>query len=108
MVIQILQSAVVYIERLSFSPFQTYVLNQFYSVLPFPLSREKTPCRAPWAKSLCNGAGVYYLASATTNRVVFLISIHINPGKGRAPVWSAVPQKVRDNTDRERSHQVLR
>ena len=49
---------------------------------------------------------VCYLASATTNRVAFLVSIHIHPG--RAPVWSAMPQKVGDNAKRERSRQVLR
>lgn len=48
----------------------------------------------------------YYQASATTNRVAFPVSIQINPG--RAPVWSAMPQKVSDNPNRERSLQVLR
>lgn len=48
----------------------------------------------------------YYRASATTNRVAFPVSIQINPG--RAPVWSAMPQKVSDNPNRERSLQVLR
>lgn len=73
-------------------------------------------CHSNWAgRGLLPGAAgkepvlwtvVYYLSSAAANRVAFSPSIWIN--SGRAPVWSAMPQKVRDKASKERSHQALR
>ena len=105
--IQVLQSAAVFVKQFSSSPFQTYVLNQFYSVLPFSLGRERTlPGLCGQRACAMEQGSIYYLASATTNGVASLVIIQMNPGS--VPVWSVVPQKVRDNANRERRRQVLR